>query len=619
MDHAFSPRTGVPLSDALRTSLEVEGRTVNVAASDVWLEMENFQGEIITIRRGIVGPRNERLVTVWHKALLTTHAPAEDGVDYFVRIEGAADRERGFHTFLAGYLGYELPNVIRTDGTETKLYLECLLGLFFVEQQTGWSGLFTRMPFHFRIKDLSQRAIEFILALDTYADHLRRQELTAARQRIVNEWRDEVSSLTATARRAAGIVDGAPSAPVLGWRDDQLIVKVASGNEWYPLDRHVQELSTELIRLQAEPIPPAQSGLDLSSELEATRAKLVEAETGARLLDNEAAVERAHLRALDTRIKTLAADLRRYEDEKRLKSYGSLEGLRISAGQCPTCEQPVTPVLLNQIEAVKPMPVEENIMFIREQINSITNVRLGIVREIEAREQRFKAFEQAAISLRERMRVLRDTMAAASNSPSLAAVERRVRLEIMLKEAERSAEATRGHRARLADLARQWAENEAARSQLPAQRLSTEDVRKLGLFSRLFLEQLGQYGFRTYKPETMGISTENYRPTHEDYDVGYLSASDAIRTIWAYLHGLLEVDRETNTNHPGVLILDEPRQQATEMVSFASLLARASTAGAHGHQVIAATSEDEALISRALSNVPHHYVAFRGKVFGKLS
>jgi len=64
-----------------------------------------------------------------------------------------------------------------------------------------------------------------------------------------------------------------------------------------------------------------------------------------------------------------------------------------------------------------------------------------------------------------------------------------------------------------------------------------------------------------------------------------------IRTICAYLLAILELARATQTNHPGLLILDEPRQQNLVWKHFTEVLSRAAKAKASGQQIIIATSD----------------------------
>ncbi|EDM2310778.1 hypothetical protein CQE06_26100, partial [Salmonella enterica subsp. enterica serovar Typhimurium] len=83
-------------------------------------------------------------------------------------------------------------------------------------------------------------------------------------------------------------------------------------------------------------------------------------------------------------------------------------------------------------------------------------------------------------------------------------------------------------------------------------------------------------------------------PTREGYDIGFdTSASDGIRIIWGYLISLFTVGQRFATNHPRVIIFDEPRQQEANKVSFAELLRDAAESTKISGQIIFATSEDE--------------------------
>ena len=64
---------------------------------------------------------------------------------------------------------------------------------------------------------------------------------------------------------------------------------------------------------------------------------------------------------------------------------------------------------------------------------------------------------------------------------------------------------------------------------------------------------------------------------------------------------MLEVARDVATNHPGMLLLDEPRQQSSSDVSFVQLLRRVSSASTFGQQVILFTSEERERLDRHLT------------------
>jgi hypothetical protein len=93
-----------------------------------------------------------------------------------------------------------------------------------------------------------------------------------------------------------------------------------------------------------------------------------------------------------------------------------------------------------------------------------------------------------------------------------------------------------------------------------------------------------------------------------------MSASDTVRTKWAYYVALLETAlSRPNAHHAGLLMLDEPRQQETAKLSLAALVRRLGVAAAGGAQILYATSEDPADLNTVLAQVAHHRLPAEGK------
>lgn len=169
------------------------------------------------------------------------------------------------------------------------------------------------------------------------------------------------------------------------------------------------------------------------------------------------------------------------------------------------------------------------------------------------------------------------------------------------------------------ELSRAWLLLKWETETLPKEDTSIDDVGKLERLSDIFRAELSEFGFASFKPETLTISKDTYRPEHDGFDLPTnISASDFIRVIWAYLHGLLELSRCFDTNHPGLLVMDEPKQQSTKSLSFGELIRRASTAKAHGQQVVLVTSEDRDQLVATLKDVPHTLLTFEGRIIKKL-
>lgn len=133
LERMLSPRREIPLPHAMTTYLNTDDeKRVEVLESSVSLEIANGTGQVITVNRVVKGTTDTRLVTVDFGAALSGDGSTFRRQSFFVLDPGAALREDGFHHFLEGFLGWQLPHVRRYDAPETKLYLETVFPLFWV-------------------------------------------------------------------------------------------------------------------------------------------------------------------------------------------------------------------------------------------------------------------------------------------------------------------------------------------------------------------------------------------------------------------------------------------------------------------------------------------------------
>ena len=91
------------------------------------------------------------------------------------------------------------------------------------------------------------------------------------------------------------------------------------------------------------------------------------------------------------------------------------------------------------------------------------------------------------------------------------------------------------------------------------------------------------------------------------------SASDTIRTKWAYYTALFETaSAQARGHHLGLVTLDEPRQQETDHRSLAAFLERLNADRGLG-QVVYATSEEAEVLARLLRDIPHNALPTSGR------
>ncbi|MBN2559485.1 MAG: hypothetical protein JXQ75_00955 [Phycisphaerae bacterium] len=610
----------VPLPHAMTERVEVNGEEQPVLESEVILELGNHEGKVWTVARTVKGPYDKHLIRTWNGPVLTGEGEFLQR-DYYVRHPGAATRELGFHHELASFIGWKLPMVARYDGNTTPLYLECIFPLMVVEQKRGWSAIQARMPLHYRIREVGKRAVEFVLGMDAYAIAMKRQQLHEQQLVLRNRWSGLLEEAQAIAAPVGAIVQGVSDDPASEWppaMSPELVVSVNA--EWRSLRGYLGDHHARLTELEKRGIPTVKhQAKELEAALAAEEQKLGEREVALRGLFEEVEREEAQRVSVERKLVALEEDLRKNQDVAKLQKLGSVVDLSIASQECPTCHQALTDALIAQEHIVQPMSVNDNIDFIKEQIATYKTVHGNSLRALGVNHRQLAALRREVDETRRAIRAMKATLTSDERAPSEAAMQERLNLNEQIRRERDVLASFEKVLVRFGEISAEWRNNQASIKALPSDDLSVDDQAKLSGLERLLREEIAAFGLSSVPPGSLGISADLYRPVHQGFDLEFdLSASDMIRTIWAYLLGLLEVSRTTQTNHGKLLVLDEPRQQETARVSFGAFLQRASRAAAFGEQVIFATSEEPAILESLLRDVPHTMHAVTGKILKTL-
>jgi len=264
------------------------------------------------------------------------------------------------------------------------------------------------------------------------------------------------------------------------------------------------------------------------------------------------------------------------------------------------------------------MSLDDNIKFLEDQKRTFTIVLVNAERVAMVRDRQVRATQTEVSDLRDRIRALRQTLNSDGRLPSIAAIHSRIQLEGLIKKHKEAIQQFNKLMDEFGELSARWNIIQQELSKLPADDTSVSDKRKIEQWSNLLREHLQQFGFRSLPITPITISYDTYRSEHEGFDLQTsISASDLIRTIWSYLYSMLELARTEKTNHPGLIIFDEPRQQGTRDVSFTELLRQSATAASTGQQVIFFTSENRERLATQLKDTPHTLVSFDGRIIKK--
>ena len=218
LERMLGPSSDIPLPHVMTRYVEDADQEIPVLESEVILEIENAQHELLTLQRSVVNPtRDRRLVRTWEGARLSQPQGSFVERDYFVRDPGAATHEAGFHTRLAQFIDWQLPTVARFQGGDCPLYLEAIFPLFVVEQKHGWSGIQGNLPNFLGIRDMGRRAIEFVLSLDAGTAAERQRRLEKREAEIRSSWSNTRTAISVRLREINARLSGIPLHPTSQW------------------------------------------------------------------------------------------------------------------------------------------------------------------------------------------------------------------------------------------------------------------------------------------------------------------------------------------------------------------------------------------------------------------
>ncbi|RTM09956.1 MAG: hypothetical protein EKK31_04420 [Hyphomicrobiales bacterium] len=622
LERMLSPRREIPLPHAMTTYLNTDDdKRIEVLESSVSLEIENGDGQVISVNRAVKASTDTRLVTVDFGPALSEGATGLKQQNFFVLDPGAAQREDGFHHFLEGFLGWRLPQVRRYDAPETKLYLETVFPLFWVEQKFGWTAVPAAIPTYMRIREVHKRAVEFIMDLDVYKLEVQRERLAERIAANSKEWSVIRQELDRFVARGGGRVAALSESPVA---DPAALsnahVQIVEGTEWLPLGAIVTQLRASIAEMAAKAVPMVEEhSEEVAQRLQLITQQVDQLNAERIRIHGIQQLKLADMQSLQRRIIVLDDDLQKNLDVQRLQRYSGVTAA-LTPDRCPTCEQALVDILLSQEAVSAVMPVSDNIEYIRSQKKMFEDILVREEAEDSARRDQLSAVSRNLIDYYSQIRLLRSELVAPGSNPSAAIIEERIRAEARMRDLEALQAVFEEALDRLGTLQDAYGKLLQELAEIPNEKLSQRDRDKLTLLTGLVQSQAKDFGFSTFSPSELSISEDSYRPEKEGFEIGFeTSASDAIRLKWAYQLSLLELATGKQTNHPGMLVFDEPRQQSSSRPSFQNLLARAARAKKRNQQVIFSTSEDLETLEGIIARIDCERVIFPGYILQKLS
>ena len=601
MEKGIGATSRFPFTPVMNKTLEYQGKSHTVLSSEVFLHISNGKDDY-TLRRTIFGSQGETDIIHVNKGGISSYSPTTSE-NLFINRANDSISEKGFYRWLSNFIGWRLPVVPKTDGGESVLYPSTIFPLLFVEQKRGWTGIQATLPYYFKIKDVRKRALEFIMNLGVHELLVKKQKLKTKRDNLNRYWNEWYIQLTNKAKLIRGEVVGLKSQPHKEFSAFTIEIQVNFEKQKVLLNELLEKQEVQLHQLVASRVKDAETEFDISAikqDIQQKESKLIGLQDDYDDEQRKLQLINANIASIELRLTSLRDNKRKYEDLKKVNELNLFDGRGFNDGACPACEQPIAEALLPNIVQHDVMSAEESLDYLKNQVKTFSFILNNSKEELEKQQLVADRSMDDLFELKSEIRRLKASITDVSKTN----MEESIRQEVRLEEQIKLLKEVKVFKEKVADelkkLHLEITRTDAAINKIPNDGLSREDRAKLLRLKDILIEHEKAYGFSSFSPNDLNISFDSYLPTLESYDLGFdTSASDGIRIIWGYLLSLLELSREYQINHPGLVIFDEPRQQDADPVSFSSLLEKAAQTSKFGQQVILATSEKSASLAEA--------------------
>jgi len=564
--------------DSILTSVVPYGKNeYKINEASISLELENTNGEVITIKRYSkhvdISPK---IAYIYHNSIDDIFSESEKMTTY-IHDPGAAKNALGFHKYLEDYIGYSLPKVPSyTDGKEIKLYLQIVFNAFFVEQLKGWTDFFATIP-SFGIKDPKKRIVEFLLDLDAREFEKDKFNYEQEKERIITKWLTSIEALHQFVDQIGANVEIQYEKPISidKFHDSKFNVYFTDENEvTIELASDIINKQETLNRLKNQIEAPKSKSdeklFTIRKKVKKIARKISKLNEIIDIKRNELIYSKQDLEKINAEISNLT-DLLKIKKLIKDNTFTS----KITKNICPTCQQEVNTSFNSKIDV---MGVDENKEYLKAQ-KKILNIYIeSIESEIEKQKDVVaflkKEYEetQSIIKYLERDIVLNTNM---SDYKKIVDLESKIKI---YEKVERYKSLINNE---LLTLSEEWKNNEMNKTSFV---MSYDDNQKIVSLQTYFKNYLIDFNYGSKDNDQIYISKkqfEQYFPVvkidgrDEKIRINS-SASDFVRSLWAYYISLFRVSKNINGNHIGLFIFDEPAQHAMNESDQKAFLERLS-------------------------------------------
>jgi len=568
----------------------------NILISKVFLEVNNSI-ETKTIERYIKSSTEDNKLCKIYSSKIDDIKDAEV-TKLFVRGNSNNENTNGFYNWLSEFIGIELPTVINTSKKDgySPLYMQTIFSSTFIEQTKGWSDFFATMPY-FGIPKAKEKIIEFTLNLNELETSIKKDEIFKEKSQLSDDWNKKTKSLELIVSEYNGEIQELPLELTIEQSeiDNIKVIFKTDVDEVKTLNRLIQSKKDYFDIIKNKPISKIQDNkveVLQKFEIEKEEYKLLRRKIDE--FSNNLNFQKLQFENLNKQNEKIHKEI--IDHNSLIKVFD--ENLLNDGRVCPTCSQEVNYDLISSKEIHIPkLSLEENKAFLVGQEKLIQTSIKSLKKVIEEKDIILKYYNKTLRNKEEIIKSLSNDLIADDRNFSESDVLKKVQLEKEINDLNFIQEKIINLFNELKELTVKYHNNLIKLEGLKDKQI--EDQVKIDDFTELYKTFLFQFEYDSNEKYEIYISEKEpfkYFPVYQQYKQApqqsiriNSSASDFVRNIWAYSLALLY----KGSNHPGIVMFDEPGQHKTKMSSLEKFFEVCSIF--YDRQIIIFTSVDKIL------------------------
>lgn len=586
LDKALKDSFIIKTENSEDSKIEENDVTNHIIWSKVYLEIENTDGDCYSLERVIKGTtedEKESNITIYKSRLSEiSKTKEEDKGVFFVNGRGNNDDPNAFYQWFTDFIGITLPEVSNSSNKSnySPLYLQLIFSSLFIEQTKGWSDFFATMPYFGVIKP-KEKVIEFLLKLDEMSNSTKRDIYNRSKTEIIDNWNKSIKAFSFLEKQNNATITSLPESITT---DKKEIEKISSSfqiseEENMTYDEYLNNKELKIRELENKPIANIESNKhEILYQYEESKTKYNELKNYITSFENKLNIEKIQQQNINNQLIVIEKEIK--EHHNLIKVFNANLFRKNNEAKCPTCTQPVTQDILSRPDFKIPqLSLEENKSFLISQKKIIKTTLDSLNETIEEKNTLLNYFKNNLRNQEAIIKSLSRDLIADDRALSESEVVRKLQLKQEVKNLEQFKNQIDDLKGELIQLANKYHNILKKIEGLE----KSDDETTLSAFETNYKNLLFEFGYDSNKKHQISINRKDpfkyfpvYKRNKDDTQPQSIrinsSASDFVRNIWAYTLAL----RDNGSNHPGLIMFDEPGQHKAKQSSLKALFKKCS-------------------------------------------